>query len=99
MKQTYFCIVYKLDADGYTDYGIYRNSYYLSRKDARKEMREIFKDKRKELKSDYGLEDFDDSRKADRCAFSADGRVYYEIEVVEIRGTYTTVHNFSKNIH
>ena len=86
MKPTYFCLVYNLTADGFTDCGIRYNAFYATRDEARREMREIYEAAREELKDDYGLEDFDDSRKDDRCAFSADERVSFEIEVVEIKG-------------
>ena len=86
MNPSYFCLVYHLVADDFTDYGILDNAFYASKDEARKEMREVFKARRKELKADYDLEYFTDSRKADRCAFSADKRVSFEIQVVEIAG-------------
>lgn len=86
MNPSFFCLVYRLDADGFTDYGIRDNVFYATREEARMEMKKICKATRKELKADYDLEHFNDSRKADRCAFSADERVSFEIEVVEIKG-------------
>jgi len=86
MNPSFFCLVYRLDADGFTEYGIRDNVFYATKDEARKEMREIYKATRKELKADYDLTDFSDSKKSDRCAFSADERVSFEIEVVEITG-------------
>jgi hypothetical protein len=86
MNPTYFCLVYLLDADDFIYYGIRDNVFYSTREEARIEMRKVCKAMRKELKADYDLKHFSDSRKADRCAFSADERVSFEIEVVEIKG-------------
>ena len=85
MNQTYFCLIQHLIADDFSSYGINDNVFYETKEEARKEMRKFFKLMKEELKSDYDLEYFDISRKADRCAFSADQRVSFEIKVVEIK--------------
>lgn len=84
MKFPVYCVVYSTRADGWEDNGVLDNAYYTSREDARKAMKEACKNQRKSLKADYDLENFEDVRKADYCAFSADERVSYKVEVVEL---------------
>lgn len=86
MNPSFFCLVYCLDVDGFINYGIRDNVFYITRKEARRGMREIYKAMRKELKADYGLRDFCDTKETDHYAFSADRRVSFDIEIVEIKG-------------